>query len=62
MSTGRGSPIDRLGYLRRMPSAAEFLPPSAILRLREDDEREAGYAGFVADLEALGSALRDAAR
>ena len=44
------------------PLAAVTIHPSAILRLREHDEREAELAGFVADLEALGSALRDAAR
>ncbi len=36
--------------------------PSAILRLRDHDERRAELAGFVADLEEVASALRDAAR
>ena len=44
------------------PLAAVTIHPSAILRLREHDEREAEFAAFVADLEAVGSALRDAAR
>lgn len=44
------------------PVAAITIHPSAILRLREHDEREAEFAGFVADLEAVGAALRDAAR
>ena len=43
------------------PVAAVTIHPSAILRLREHDEREAELAGFVADLEAVGSAARDAA-
>jgi uracil-DNA glycosylase len=44
------------------PLAAVTIHPSAILRLREHDEREAEFAAFVADLEAVGSALRDPAR
>jgi DNA polymerase len=43
------------------PLAAITIHPSAVLRLRDHDEREAELAGFVADLEAVGSALRDAA-
>jgi uracil-DNA glycosylase family protein len=43
------------------PLAAVTIHPSAILRLREHDEREVELAGFVADLEAVGSALRGAA-
>lgn len=35
--------------------------PSAILRLREHDEREAELTGFVADLEGVASALQGAA-
>jgi uracil-DNA glycosylase len=54
----RGRPLDS----PLAPLAAVTIHPSAILRLREHDEREAEFAGFVADLEALGSALRDAAR
>lgn len=44
------------------PLAAITIHPSAILRLRDHDEREAEFAAFVADLEAVGSALGDAAR
>ena len=44
------------------PLAAVTIHPSAILRLREHEEREAEFAAFVADLEAVGSALRDLAR
>jgi uracil-DNA glycosylase len=44
------------------PLAAVTIHPSAILRLREHDEREAEFAAFVADLEAVGGALRDPAR
>lgn len=44
------------------PVAAITIHPSAILRLRDHDEREAEFAGLVADLEALDAALRDAAR
>lgn len=44
------------------PLAAITIHPSAILRLRDHDEREAEFAGFVADLEAVGSALRDGTR
>ena len=44
------------------PVAAVTVHPSAILRLREHDEREAEFAAFVADLEAVASALQGAAR
>ena len=44
------------------PVAAITIHPSAILRLRDHDEREVEFAGFVADLEAVDAALRDAAR
>lgn len=44
------------------PVAAVTIHPSAILRLREHDEREAEFAGFVADLEGVAGALRGAAR
>jgi uracil-DNA glycosylase family protein len=44
------------------PVAAVTIHPSAILRLREHDEREAEFAGFVADLEGVASALQGAAR
>jgi hypothetical protein len=36
--------------------------PSAILRLRNHDEREAEMAAFVADLEAVAQAARGAAK
>jgi uracil-DNA glycosylase family protein len=41
--------------------AAVTIHPSAILRLRDHDEREAELAGFVADLEGVAAALRDGA-
>ncbi|MDQ2630477.1 MAG: UdgX family uracil-DNA binding protein [Actinomycetota bacterium] len=44
------------------PVAAITIHPSAILRLRDHDEREAELAGFVADLEAVATALHGAAR
>ncbi len=44
------------------PLAAITIHPSAILRLRDHDERETELAAFVADLEAVGAALRDTAR
>jgi DNA polymerase len=44
------------------PVAAVTIHPSAILRLRDHDEREAELAGFVADLEAVATALQGAAR
>jgi uracil-DNA glycosylase len=44
------------------PVAAVTVHPSAILRLRDHDEREAELAGFVADLEAVATALQGAAR
>jgi uracil-DNA glycosylase len=44
------------------PLAMITIHPSAILRLRDHDEREAEFAAFVADLEAASSAQRDAAR
>ncbi|HEX6455259.1 MAG TPA: UdgX family uracil-DNA binding protein [Solirubrobacterales bacterium] len=43
------------------PVAAVTIHPSAILRLRDRDEREAEFAGFVADLEGVAGALRGAA-
>jgi uracil-DNA glycosylase len=42
--------------------AAVTIHPSAILRLREHEEREVEMAGFVADLEGVASALEGAAR
>jgi uracil-DNA glycosylase family protein len=44
------------------PVAAVTVHPSAILRLRDHDEREAELAGFVADLEGVATALQGAAR
>ncbi|HEX8050250.1 MAG TPA: UdgX family uracil-DNA binding protein [Solirubrobacterales bacterium] len=44
------------------PVAAVTIHPSAIIRLRDHDEREAEFAGFVADLEAVGDAVQDAVR
>lgn len=44
------------------PVAAVTIHPSAILRLREHEEREAELAAFVADLEGVASALKAAAR
>ncbi|HET7589703.1 MAG TPA: UdgX family uracil-DNA binding protein [Solirubrobacterales bacterium] len=44
------------------PLASVTIHPSAILRLREHDEREAELAAFVADLEAVVGALREMAR
>jgi uracil-DNA glycosylase len=44
------------------PIAAVTIHPSAILRLREHDEREAEFGAFVADLEGVASALQGASR
>jgi uracil-DNA glycosylase family protein len=44
------------------PVAAVTIHPSALLRLRDHDQREAEFAAFVADLEAVGSALQGASR
>jgi uracil-DNA glycosylase family protein len=54
----RGRPLDS----PLAPLAAVTIHPSAILRLRDRDEREGEFAGLVADLEAVGSALQGAAR
>lgn len=54
----RGRPLESA----LAPVVAITIHPSAILRLRDHDEREAEFAGFVADLEAVDAALRDAAR
>jgi len=54
----RGRPLDS----PLAPVAAVTIHPSAILRLRDHDEREAELAGFVADLEAVATALQGAAR
>ena len=42
------------------PVAAVTIHPSAILRLRDHDQREAEFTGFVADLEGVASALQAA--
>jgi uracil-DNA glycosylase len=52
----RGPPLDS----PLAPVAAVTIHPSAILRLRDHDEREAEFAGFVADLEGVAAALRTA--
>jgi DNA polymerase len=44
------------------PLAAVTIHPSAILRLRDHDEREAELAGFVADLEGVAGALQGVAK
>jgi len=44
------------------PVAAVTIHPSAILRLRDHDEREAEFARFVADLEGISAALKEGAR
>jgi uracil-DNA glycosylase len=51
----RGRPLES-------PVAAVTIHPSAILRLREHDEREAEFAGLVADLEGVAAALQGAGR
>lgn len=54
----RGRPLDS----PLAPVAAVTVHPSAILRLRDRDEREAELAAFVTDLEAVATALQGAAR
>jgi DNA polymerase len=54
----RGKPLES----SLAPVAAVTIHPSAILRLRDRDEREAEFAGFVADLEGVAAALNGAAR
>jgi uracil-DNA glycosylase len=54
----RGRPLES----SLAPLAAVTIHPSAILRLRDHDEREASFAGFVADLEGVVAALQGAAR
>lgn len=44
------------------PVTAVTIHPSAILRLRDHDERETEFAGFVADLEGVAAALEGAAK
>jgi uracil-DNA glycosylase len=52
----RGKPLES----PLAPVAAVTIHPSAILRLRDRDEREAEFAGFVADLEGVASTLQGA--
>ncbi|HET8814905.1 MAG TPA: uracil-DNA glycosylase family protein [Solirubrobacterales bacterium] len=47
---------------RGRPLEPVAIHPSAILRLHDHDEREAEFAGFVADLEGVATALHGAAR
>src|SRR4051794_16755972 len=54
----RGRPLDS----PLAPVAAVTIPPSAILRLRDHDERTDAFGGFVADLEAVATAMREARR
>jgi uracil-DNA glycosylase len=54
----RGKPLES----PLAPLAAVTIHPSAILRLRDHDEREAELAAFVADLEGVSAALKEAAR
>jgi uracil-DNA glycosylase len=58
VSKDRGRPLES----PLAPVAAVTIHPSAILRLRDRDEREAELAGFVADLEGVATALQGAAR
>jgi len=52
----RGQPLES----PLAPVAAVTIHPSAILRLRDHDEREAELAAFVADLEGVATALQGA--
>jgi uracil-DNA glycosylase len=52
----RGKPLES----PLAPVAAVTIHPSAILRLRDRDEREAEFSGFVADLEGVASTLQGA--
>lgn len=54
----RGKPLES----PLAPVAAVTIHPSALLRLRDHDEREAEFAAFVADLEGVASALDGAKR
>jgi len=54
----RGKPLES----PLAPVAAVTIHPSAILRLRDHDEREAEFAAFVADLEGVSAALNEVAR
>jgi uracil-DNA glycosylase len=54
----RGKPLES----PLAPVAAVTIHPSAILRLRDHDEREAEMAAFIADLEGVAASLKGAAR
>jgi len=54
----RGKPLES----QLAPVAAVTIHPSAILRLRDHEERGAEFAGFVADLEGVSAALKGASR
>jgi len=54
----RGKPLES----PLAPVAAVTIHPSALLRLRDHDEREAEFKAFVADLEGVAVALKEAAR
>jgi DNA polymerase len=54
----RGKPLES----PLAPVAAVTIHPSALLRLRDHDEREAEFAAFVADLEGVAVALEGTAR
>jgi DNA polymerase len=58
VTVDRGRPLES----PLAPIAAVTIHPSAILRLRDHDEREAEMAAFVADLEAVADAAQGAAR
>src|SRR3954449_11905599 len=58
VTRARGKPLESA----LAPVAAATIHPSAILRLRDHDQREAEFAGFVADLEGVAAALQGAAR
>ncbi|HEX5593441.1 MAG TPA: UdgX family uracil-DNA binding protein [Solirubrobacterales bacterium] len=54
----RGKPLES----PLAPMAAVTIHPSAILRLRDHNERDAELAAFVADLEGVAASLKEAAR
>jgi len=54
----RGKPLES----PLAPVAAVTIHPSALLRLRNHEEREAEFAAFVADLEGVSAALKETAR
>jgi uracil-DNA glycosylase len=58
VTADRGRPLES----PLAPVAAVTIHPSAILRLRDHDEREAELAAFVADLEAVAHAVQGAGR